>query len=60
MVTYWGEKHVIWSPANIRDYYAQIFDWLDRTLSDPDRFTRHAPGDLPKDVSIPPAPRSPG
>ena len=60
MVTYWGEKHVIWSPANIRDYYAQIFDWLDRTLSDPDRFTRDAPGDLPKDVSIPPAPRSPG
>ena len=36
MVTYWGEKHIIWSPANIRDYYAQIFDWLDRTLRDSD------------------------
>lgn len=60
MVTYWGEKHVIWSPANIRDYYAQIFDWLERTLSEPDRFTGPAPIDLPTDASIPPTPRSPG
>jgi len=32
MVTYWGETHLIWSPANIRDYHQQIFDWLEKTL----------------------------
>lgn len=32
LVTYWGEKHLTWSPANIRDRYAQIFDWLAYTL----------------------------
>ena len=60
MVTYWGEKHLIWSPANIRDYYAQIFDWLDRSLSEPSRLTRRAPGDPPTDVSIPRMPPAPG
>lgn len=35
LVTYWGEEHSLWSPANIRDVYAQIFDWLERTLADP-------------------------
>lgn len=35
LVTYWGEEHSLWSPANIRDVYAQIFDWLERTLVDP-------------------------
>lgn len=34
LVTYWGEEHSLWSPANIRDVYGQIFDWLDRTLAD--------------------------
>lgn len=33
LVTYWGEEHFNWSPANIRDLYAQIFDWLDTTLA---------------------------
>lgn len=32
LVTYWGEKHHVWSPANILDQYQQIFDWLDETL----------------------------
>lgn len=32
IVTYWGEHHSRWSPANIRDGYTQIFDWLDETL----------------------------
>ncbi|MNS15931.1 Prolyl oligopeptidase family protein [compost metagenome] len=32
LVTYWGENHHVWSPANIRDRYAQIFAWLDETL----------------------------
>ena len=28
-VRYWGEDHVLTSPANIRDMWTQIFDWLD-------------------------------
>lgn len=34
LITYWGEKHHVWSPANILDKYQQIFDWLDTTLSE--------------------------
>jgi acetyl esterase/lipase len=33
LVTYWGEEHFNWSPANIRDLYGQIFDWLELTLT---------------------------
>ncbi|RZJ00729.1 MAG: S9 family peptidase [Brevundimonas sp.] len=33
MVTYWGEHHQTWSPANIRDRYQEIFDWFDETLT---------------------------
>lgn len=33
LVTYWGEGHSNASPANIRDAYREIFDWLDRTLA---------------------------
>ena len=32
IVTYWGEHHARWSPANIRDQYDQIFRWLEETL----------------------------
>lgn len=32
LVTYWGEGHFNWSPANIRDLYQQILSWLDETL----------------------------
>ncbi|CAM2831032.1 S9 family peptidase [Brevundimonas diminuta] len=32
LITYWGENHHLWSPANIRDRYEQIFSWLDATL----------------------------
>ena len=32
LVTYWGEGHFNWSPANIRDLYHQILSWLDDTL----------------------------
>lgn len=32
LVTYWGEGHFNWSPANIRDLYHQILSWLDETL----------------------------
>jgi dipeptidyl aminopeptidase/acylaminoacyl peptidase len=31
-VRYWGEGHVIFSPANIRDMWQQIFAWLDETM----------------------------
>jgi len=33
LLTYWGEGHVLGSPANIRDFYRRIFDWLDVNLS---------------------------
>lgn len=28
LVTYWGERHLIASPANLRDLYARVFAWL--------------------------------
>jgi dipeptidyl aminopeptidase/acylaminoacyl peptidase len=31
-VRYWGEGHVVSSPANVRHLWAQIFDWLDSHL----------------------------
>ena len=31
-VRYWGEGHVISSPANVRHLWSQIFDWLDTNL----------------------------
>ena len=36
LVTFWGEHHHAWSPANIRERYRLILDWLDQTLPDPD------------------------
>mgnify|MGYP002759335097 FL=1 len=32
LLTYWGEGHHLWSPDNIRDLYAEIVAFLDRTL----------------------------
>lgn len=32
LLTYWGEGHHLWSPDNIRDLYAEILAFLDRTL----------------------------
>ena len=32
LATYWGEYHVRWSPANIRDQYDLIVKWLEETL----------------------------
>jgi dipeptidyl aminopeptidase/acylaminoacyl peptidase len=31
-VRYWGEGHVLYSPANIRDMWQQVFEWLDETM----------------------------
>ena len=36
-VRYWGEGHVISSPANVRHLWGQIFDWLDSHLGATDR-----------------------
>jgi len=33
LLTYWGEGHVLGSPANVRDFYRRIFDWLDVNFS---------------------------
>ncbi|MDP3747617.1 MAG: prolyl oligopeptidase family serine peptidase [Phenylobacterium sp.] len=35
LMTLWGEGHIPSSPANIRALYAEVFDWLDRTLNAP-------------------------
>ncbi|MDA5193679.1 S9 family peptidase [Govanella unica] len=32
-VRYWGEGHVLTSPANIRDFWDRLFDWYDRYLN---------------------------
>jgi dipeptidyl aminopeptidase/acylaminoacyl peptidase len=32
LVRYWGEGHLIHSPANTRDLWRRIFDWYDRYL----------------------------
>lgn len=56
LVTYWGENHHVWSPANIRDRYAQIFAWLDATLGAPDRLSEQDPTDPP---IAEPTPRKP-
>jgi dipeptidyl aminopeptidase/acylaminoacyl peptidase len=34
-VRYWGEGHVVGSPANVRHLWSQIFDWLDTHLGGP-------------------------
>ncbi len=30
LISYWGENHVLMSPANVRDAYARVFAWFDR------------------------------
>jgi dipeptidyl aminopeptidase/acylaminoacyl peptidase len=32
LVRYWGEGHKLANPANIRDYWRQVFRWLNRYL----------------------------
>lgn len=55
LVTYWGEGHFNWSPANIRDLYHQILSWLDETLAEDPAVTARS-------TAVPPslAPRLPG
>lgn len=56
LITYWGEHHTLWSPANIRDRYQQIMDWLSTTLADPQGAATPAPDGLPRPA---PSPRTP-
>lgn len=42
LVAYHGEDHSLWSPANIRDVYGQIFLWFEETLAAPRRAGRVA------------------
>lgn len=54
LVTYFGEGHTNASPANVRDVYREIFDWLDRTLGP------EALNPATDDAPMPePSPRSP-
>jgi len=46
LVTFWGEHHHAWGPANIRERYRLILDWLDQTLPNPD-VTAPTSGGLP-------------
>lgn len=54
LVTYWGETHSNASPANVRDVYREIFDWLDRTLGDEALSPPAGAAPMPE-----PSPRSP-
>lgn len=60
LATYWGEWHLIQSPANIRDLLDRISRWLEKTVS-PSASARLAsvPGALPIDASRPPGTLSP-
>lgn len=59
LVTYWGEEHAVWSPANIRDLYEQIFDWLDDTLAMPVGVRPGAQDALPTSAPSPQTRRRP-
>ncbi|MCH4269658.1 MAG: prolyl oligopeptidase family serine peptidase [Brevundimonas sp.] len=59
LVTYWGERHILWSPANIRDRFAQIFNWLDLTLAPINTAGQSNLGGVPTVEPIPRAPPPP-
>jgi dipeptidyl aminopeptidase/acylaminoacyl peptidase len=42
-VTYRGEGHVFYSPANVRDYFQRVLDLLDRTIGPAQPPSRPAP-----------------
>ena len=51
LVTYWGEGHVVGSPANLRDLYDRVFTWLDETMKRPRRPVCGAPASLPSGLA---------
>ncbi|WP_157219183.1 alpha/beta hydrolase family protein [Flavisphingomonas formosensis] len=54
LLRYWGESHVLTSPANIRDQYQRIFAWLARTLA-----PRHQDQALAQSSSVAPSTSAP-
>ncbi|RAK52759.1 S9 family peptidase [Phenylobacterium deserti] len=54
LVTYWGEAHVIRSPGNVEDVYAQVLDWIRRWTAWPP-----ASEALSRDAGPSPAPTAP-
>lgn len=57
LINYWGEKHHVWSPANILDKYREIFTWLDLTLPRPSEVTQPAsPPTTAPTIRTPPRP----
>lgn len=59
LVTYWGEHHALWSPANIRDRYRQVIDWLEGTLSEPTITAEAGEGVVPRPEPRPQTPPPP-
>ncbi|MGV9005943.1 MAG: alpha/beta hydrolase family protein [Brevundimonas sp.] len=57
LVTYWGEHHHVLSPANMRDLYGQVFDWLERTLPGPSIIGPQAAGVAPMPGPSPQTPQ---
>lgn len=61
LLTYWGEGHHLWSPDNIRDLYAEIVAFLDRTLASGEASAaltpqpRSTPSAGPSSPSLPPS-----
>ncbi len=47
LVTYWGEHHALWSPANILDRYREIFAWIEAGISAPAEPNPPAQGGAP-------------
>jgi dipeptidyl aminopeptidase/acylaminoacyl peptidase len=43
-VTYRGESHIFYSPANVRDYFGRALDLLDRTIGRPQPVLASTPG----------------
>lgn len=35
LVTYWGEQHLFYSPGTVRDLWARLEAWFDRTIGPP-------------------------
>ncbi|MEH6664500.1 MAG: prolyl oligopeptidase family serine peptidase, partial [Brevundimonas sp.] len=48
LVTYLGEHHHLWSPANILDRYQQILDWLDAVFEGGDPLSDPGPAGAPR------------
>jgi dipeptidyl aminopeptidase/acylaminoacyl peptidase len=60
LLSYWGENHVLRSPANLRDFYARAFAWFDsrfaRAIRQPPPVETMAPYCPPGTAPTSPAP----